>query len=272
MKRRGVVAFCLIVAVSTQGCAASKRYFAKPYGQRTWIPAAVCAVVGGVVGAAVAPVISGGTSTSTARLNGGQTVSTSASDDQPFTGNNAGLGGGVGAATGALLCGLIGHGFEEDREPPMPPPTPAPEGVPPPSNRRLVLRGINFDFNENSIRPDSRPILDEAADVLALHPRVRISVEGHTDYIGSDEYNEKLSVRRAEAVFRYLSNRGVAPSRMDVVGYGKSRPVTSNDTEEGRAQNRRVELHVVNPSDAEGVVDAVPAAPAAEAPPPAPAP
>jgi len=74
---------------------------------------------------------------------------------------------------------------------------------------------------------------------------VRIAVEGHTDNVGTDLYNEKLSVRRAEAVFRYLVNHGIAPERMEVIGYGESRPVTENDSESGRAQNRRVELRVL---------------------------
>jgi OOP family OmpA-OmpF porin len=69
-----------------------------------------------------------------------------------------------------------------------------------------------------------------------------VRVEGHTDWIGSEEYNQALSVRRAEAVYRYLVNRGVEPERFTVEGFGKSRPIASNDTEAGRAQNRRVEL------------------------------
>jgi len=108
------------------------------------------------------------------------------------------------------------------------------------------LRGVHFDFDKSDIRTDSRPVLDEAAQTLLGYPNVRVSVEGHTDAIGSAAYNERLSVRRAEAVFRYLVNHGVSPDRMEVVGYGKSRPVADNETESGRAQNRRVELHVVN--------------------------
>jgi len=120
------------------------------------------------------------------------------------------------------------------------------EPLPPPTSTRIVLRGVNFDFDKSAIRTDSRPVLDEATDVLRGNPGVRISVEGHTDSRGTDEYNEKLSVRRAEAIFRYLVNHGVAPERMEVAGYGESRPVADNATESGRAQNRRVELHVVN--------------------------
>jgi outer membrane protein OmpA-like peptidoglycan-associated protein len=110
--------------------------------------------------------------------------------------------------------------------------------------RRIVLRGVNFDFNRADIRPDSRPILDQAVDVLRENEDVHVVVEGHTDAVGTDEYNRALSVRRAEAVFRYLVNRGIPPERLRVEGFGESRPVASNDDEAGRAQNRRVELRV----------------------------
>ncbi|MFQ5667156.1 MAG: OmpA family protein, partial [Candidatus Binatia bacterium] len=129
--------------------------------------------------------------------------------------------------------------------PPPPTPTPPPESLPPPVRKRIVLRGVNFDFDKTAIRPDSRPLLDEAVALLQENPRVLISVEGHTDAVGTELYNERLSVRRAEAVFRYLVNHGVAPERMQVVGYGESRPLAANTTAQGRAQNRRVELHVV---------------------------
>ena len=70
-------------------------------------------------------------------------------------------------------------------------------------------------------------------------------MKGFTDSIGSAEYNQALSLRRAEAVYRYLVNQGVDPERLTVEGFGKTNPVASNDTEAGRAQNRRVELHPV---------------------------
>ena len=112
----------------------------------------------------------------------------------------------------------------------------------PPVKRRIVLRGVNFDFNSAEIRPDARPVLDQAAELLKENPEVDVRVEGHTDSVGSVEYNQALSLRRAEAVYRYLVNRGVDPERFTVEGLGKSRPIANNDTEAGRAQNRRVEL------------------------------
>ena len=121
--------------------------------------------------------------------------------------------------------------------PPPPPPAPAPK-------KKLILRGINFDFDKALVRTDAIPILQAAADTLKDNPEVDIIVEGHTDSKGTDAYNERLSVRRANAVRDRLAKLGVRASRMTVRGRGESQPVASNDTEEGRAQNRRVELLV----------------------------
>ena len=131
--------------------------------------------------------------------------------------------------------------------PPPPPPAPVVAAAPPPApavKKKIVLRGVNFDFDKAVIRPDAMPILDEAANTLKEYGDVSVSVDGYTDSIGSDAYNERLSVRRATAVKQYLERQGVAASRMSVRGFGMSNPVASNATPEGRAQNRRVELIV----------------------------
>jgi len=133
--------------------------------------------------------------------------------------------------------------------PPPPPPPPAaaqapPPPPPPPKREKIVLRGVNFDFDKSNIRADARVILDEAANILKEHRDVSVSVEGHTDAIGSDQYNMRLSKRRAESVRRYLVDPGIAASRLTTEGYGEQRPVATNDTADGRAQNRRVELLV----------------------------
>jgi outer membrane protein OmpA-like peptidoglycan-associated protein len=148
---------------------------------------------------------------------------------------------------------LAGLSLQHKFEPPPPPPrraeAPPPPPVPPPApraTRKIILRGVNFDFNKWNIRPDARPILDEAIRVLHEERNVELSVEGHTDAIGSDAYNLRLSERRARAVADYLAAGGIERRRMRVVGDGESRPVASNATEEGRAQNRRVELHILN--------------------------
>ena len=130
-----------------------------------------------------------------------------------------------------------------------PPSRPAPQAPVPaplaqPKQEKIVLRGVHFDFNKATIRPDAQPILDQAASILRGHPEVHVAVEGHTDAIGSDAYNLKLSQRRAAAVKQYLVDHGVGAARLTSEGFGKRRPVASNATDDGRAQNRRVELQV----------------------------
>jgi hypothetical protein len=243
MKARRLMIVTLITAIGLPGCEFARHYVQKPWGKGTYIPAAVCAVVGGFAGAAIesngfsGESIRGGESCAT--VDGMQTCT---HDDPAYPEAIA-----IGAGGGALLCGLLGHYFLDPGPPtpPPPPPPPTPPPPPPPLSRRIVLRGVNFDFNKSDIRPDSRPVLDHAAEFLRDNPNVRISIEGYTDSVGSESYNEALSLRRAEAVFRYLVNHGVAPARMEAVGYGEAQPVADNDTESGRAQNRRVELRVM---------------------------
>ena len=112
------------------------------------------------------------------------------------------------------------------------------------ADQKIVLRGVNFDFDKSNIRADAAPILREAAGILKENANVKVSVEGHTDAKGTDEYNLKLSMRRAAAVKAFLVKEGVAESQLSTRGLGESQPVASNDTEDGRAQNRRVELKV----------------------------
>jgi len=107
---------------------------------------------------------------------------------------------------------------------------------------KLVLRGVHFDFNKSIIRPGDAAVLDEAATTLKANPNVTINVNGYCDAIGSDEYNLKLSDRRSDAVVDYLVKAGIPSSQLVPHGYGKTNFVATNDTPEGRAQNRRVEL------------------------------
>jgi len=129
--------------------------------------------------------------------------------------------------------------------PPPPPPPPVAQAAPPPEKKKIVLRGVNFDFNKSNIRPDARPILDEAISTLKEYKQITLSVEGHTDSIGTEQYNQKLSLRRADSVADYLAKGGIDAKRMTEKGFGESQPVASNDTAEGRAQNRRVELKIL---------------------------
>ena len=110
----------------------------------------------------------------------------------------------------------------------------------------IELEGVNFDFDKATIRPEGKAILNGAAALLQKHNRVVVEVAGHTDSIGSEEYNQGLSERRANAVKDYLVAQGVTATRLTARGYGELRPIASNDTEEGRAENRRVELIVLD--------------------------
>ena len=108
--------------------------------------------------------------------------------------------------------------------------------------QKLVLRGVHFDFDKANIRPGDAAVLDEAAATLKQNPKLTVNVNGYTDAIGSEAYNLKLSERRANAVVNYLERQGIPASQLIPHGYGKTNFVASNDTAEGRAQNRRVEL------------------------------
>ena len=112
-----------------------------------------------------------------------------------------------------------------------------------PTEEKIVLRGVNFDFDKADIRPDAAVILDEAASLLGQSSG-SVSVGGHTDSVGADAYNQGLSERRAAAVKDYLVGKGVDSSRLSTAGYGEANPIASNDTADGRALNRRVELNL----------------------------
>jgi OOP family OmpA-OmpF porin len=140
----------------------------------------------------------------------------------------------------------VQHVFQPEEAPPPAPPPPPPPPPPPAPKRRIVLRGVNFDFDKSSIRPDARVILDEAVATLKGEPAIRVSVDGHTDSRGTDAYNQALSERRADSVADYLSRGGISRGRLATEGFGESKPVASNMTEDGRAQNRRVELRIIS--------------------------
>ena len=164
----------------------------------------------------------------------------------------------AGASAGGILLGSAGYFIcramaEEEAPAPAPEPAPAPAAQPAPAPapaptevaERIVLRGVNFDFDQSTIRPDAAVILDEAARILKGRDDVQVAVAGHTDWTGTDDYNQGLSERRAASVRDYLVGQGVAAGRLSTRGYGESQPVASNETREGRALNRRVELNVL---------------------------
>ena len=105
-----------------------------------------------------------------------------------------------------------------------------------------ILGGILFATAKWNIKPEVYPALDEIAEVLQKNPTLRVEIQGHTDNIGNEAYNMKLSENRARAVMEYLVRKGIQPQQLSAAGYGFSRPIAYNDTPEGRAKNRRVEL------------------------------
>ena len=153
----------------------------------------------------------------------------------------------TGIVMGALIGAVNGYLLTPKPVPPPPPPPPPPPLIPPPPppppvRQKLVLRGVHFDFNKSKIRPGDAAVLDEAASTLKANPNVTINVNGYCDAIGGEEYNLKLSDRRSEAVVNYLVKAGIPSNQLIPHGYGKTDFVATNDTDEGRAQNRRVEL------------------------------
>lgn len=185
---------------------------------RTGRGAAIGAIAGAVVGAAT-----GGDATERRQR---ATVGAAA---------GAALGAGVGAyqdrQEAALRRQMAGTGVEVERQ-----------------GNNIMLNmpsGITFDFDRYDLKSEFRPVLDNLASTLNEYNQTRIEVTGHTDSKGTDAYNQTLSQNRANAVAGYLGGRGVASSRMVVTGAGESRPVASNDTDSGRAENRRVEITLV---------------------------
>jgi OOP family OmpA-OmpF porin len=108
---------------------------------------------------------------------------------------------------------------------------------------RIVLRGVEFAFDKAELTGSSSVILDVAVDQLKRCPNIPMEIDGHTDSVGAEDYNQGLGQRRAEAVKGYLVSKGLRSSRLTARSFGETRPVTSNDTDDGRQTNRRVELH-----------------------------
>jgi len=153
----------------------------------------------------------------------------------------------------------LSFSFGEPPRPPQPapppeparpapaPPAPAPVPQPEPEVMFEFDSTVLFDFDSSALRAEARAELDRAADILA--PRddiILIEVAGHTDSIGTEEYNQDLSVRRAQSVADYLVQNGVSRDRLRVVGFGETRPKVPNDTPANRQQNRRVVLSILD--------------------------
>lgn len=108
--------------------------------------------------------------------------------------------------------------------------------------KTYVFEGVQFEVNKADLKASAFPILDQVANALKAEPDIKVLINGHTDSTGKRDYNIDLSQRRAESVKNYLVSKGVSAERLTATGYGPDRPVASNDTTEGRAQNRRVEF------------------------------
>jgi peptidoglycan-associated lipoprotein len=166
----------------------------------------------------------------------------------------------------AVACG--GKPKPEEPVPQAEPtPAPAPAPTPPPASDDSAARMareaaetakalaadlsamINFDYDQATIRQNDESTLDRKAAVLAANPNVKLTISGHADERGSDEYNLALGNRRAAAAKRYLQNKGVDGSRIDVVSYGEERPLNPGHDESAYAQNRRDEFQVTAGGD-----------------------
>jgi OOP family OmpA-OmpF porin len=182
-----------------------------------------CALVGGTIGG----------------LAGTATGASVADDDDDTTDSTligAGAGGLAGLAVGYTICALMPERVAEA------PPAPPVKHVPV-VKKTVVLPGVNFGFDRSDLLAPAKATLDkEIIPELKADQGLTVSVEGHTDAVGSDQYNQTLSNKRAQTVRDYLISQGIEPSRIEAVGFGETRPIESNDTEAGRAANRRVEV------------------------------
>ena len=104
------------------------------------------------------------------------------------------------------------------------------------------MYGVLFDFNKSTLQPASDPVLQQINSLLTKDATLKLEIQGHTDNVGGDAYNQTLSEARGRAVVAWLTQHGVAAGRLTAKGYGKTEPIADNSTDEGRAKNRRVEI------------------------------
>jgi outer membrane protein OmpA-like peptidoglycan-associated protein len=143
----------------------------------------------------------------------------------------------------------------ESCQPPPPPPPPPPAKVtppppppppPPPAAREPIsFHSVNFDFGKSNLKPEAKVELDRAAKIMQDNPDVVLELQGNTDNVGPDAFNQALGKKRAVAVFDYLKAKGIDPSRLKEVSFGEGKPIAPNTTAAGRAQNRRVDLVII---------------------------
>ena len=112
--------------------------------------------------------------------------------------------------------------------------------------RNWVLIGVNFESGKSSLSPEAYPILLNTCQILLLNPEISVEIQGHTDIVGTPEFNRRLSIARAETVKRFLMSKGVNGDRLSVVGFGDTQPIADNTTPTGKAMNRRIEFKITN--------------------------
>jgi outer membrane protein OmpA-like peptidoglycan-associated protein len=159
------------------------------------------------------------------------------------TGGKAGTGAVVGGALGAIAGNLWSKRMEDKRAAMEHATQGTGIDVARTQDNQLkvnVPSDLSFDFGRADIKPNMRPVLDQFAQ--GLDPTMRVRIVGHTDSVGSDVVNDRLSVERAESVRHYLESRGVDGSRIETAGRGEHEPIADNGSEAGRARNRRVEI------------------------------
>jgi outer membrane protein OmpA-like peptidoglycan-associated protein len=156
-------------------------------------------------------------------------------------------------ARGCPVMDSDGDGITDDRDRCPAEPGAVPDGCPKrytlvevKKDRIEIKQQVHFASGKHRILPDSFPLLDQVVAVLKDSPRMRVSIEGHTDSVGTEAFNMRLSQRRAESVLQYLVERGISPERLESVGFGPTKPIASNKTAKGRALNRRTEFRIVS--------------------------
>jgi len=160
-------------------------------------------------------------------------------------GKNAALGAVLGGIVGGVAGGVIGNKMDKQAKD-------IKEALPGAQVERvnegikitLSENTVNFDFNSAALTTVSKSNLDKLAGVMVQYPDTNINVYGHTDSKGTDEYNLTLSQKRANSVIDYLVSKGIARTRLNAMGMGEKDPIATNETEAGRAQNRRVEFAI----------------------------
>jgi outer membrane protein OmpA-like peptidoglycan-associated protein len=216
INKSGIVALVAAGAVALGGCAAMEDMATSPDREKTRKGAGYGAAAGAVVG-----LLTGGNDKFQAAM--------------------------IGAAAGALAGGAVGYYMDKQeaklRE------QMAGTGVDVVRNGDNITLdvpgGVTFAFDSATLNSQFHPVLDKVAATLAEYDKTVIEVAGHTDSVGSDSYNQQLSERRANSVATYLTGHGVNRTRMVTIGAGEGHPVASNDTDDGRSQNRRVEITIV---------------------------